>query len=189
MLESARERDVLLRRTAPHLVRPLPMVVPLSRDLPPREGVLFDVGHRLGDGFRLAAGTPRRALPRPRRLGVTETVRLLPGVRREGLRGALLNWDGQLEDDARLVVGLARTAASYGARVVTRARVAGRRRRRAPRVRDELTGATAAGRRARGRQRHRRLGRRARARGRAAAQQGRARRPARGRPRLARPRR
>ena len=120
--ESARERDLLLRVTAPHLVRPLPMAVPLSRDLAPRDGLLFDVGHRVGDGFRLAAGTPRSALPRPRRMGVAETVRLLPAVRRDGLRGGLLNWDGQLEDDARLVVGLARTAASYGARIVTYAR-------------------------------------------------------------------
>ena len=34
-----------------------------------------------------------------------------PVVRRSGLRGGLVAWDGQLEDDARLVVALARTAA------------------------------------------------------------------------------
>ncbi len=141
VLESARERDVLLRRTAPHLVRPLPMVVPLSHDLGRGPGLLFDVGHRLGDGFRLAAGTPRSALPRPRRLGVTETTRLLPAVRRDGLRGALLNWDGQLEDDARLVVGLARTAAAHGARIVTYARALSVDGTGAT-VRDERTGAT-----------------------------------------------
>jgi glycerol-3-phosphate dehydrogenase len=118
--ESARERDVLLRRTAPHLVRPLPMVVPLGDDISRRDGVLFDAGHRTGDSLRLLAGTPRSALPRPRRIGVTETARLVPAVRRDGLRGGLLNWDGQLEDDARLVVALARTAASYGARILTR---------------------------------------------------------------------
>jgi len=121
--ESARERDLLLRRTAPHLVRALPMAVPLGPDVGRREAMVFDLGHRVADGFRLAAGTPRGALPRPRRLGVPETTRLLPGVRRDGLRGALLNWDCQLEDDARLVVALARTAASYGARVLTRVRV------------------------------------------------------------------
>jgi glycerol-3-phosphate dehydrogenase len=136
--ESARERDILLRRTAPHLVRPLPMVVPLGDDIGRRNGVLFDAGHRTGDALRLLAGTPRSALPRPRRIGVTETSRLVPGVRRDGLRGGLLNWDGQLEDDARLVVALARTAASYGARVLTRvAALDG-----TGRVRDELTGAT-----------------------------------------------
>jgi glycerol-3-phosphate dehydrogenase len=119
-LESARERDVLLRRTAPHLVRPLPMLIPLGPDVGRRDGLLFDAGHRSADVLRFVAGTPRDALPRPRRVGVTETVRLLPAVRREGLRGAVLNWDGQLEDDARLVIALARTAASYGARILTR---------------------------------------------------------------------
>lgn len=137
--ESARERDILLRRTAPHLVRPLPMVVPLGDDIGRRGGALVDAGHRTGDLLRLLAGTPRSALPRPRRLGVTETARLLPGVRREGLRGGLVNWDGQLEDDARLVVALARTAASYGARVLTRVAAVDS----AGLVRDELTGESA----------------------------------------------
>jgi glycerol-3-phosphate dehydrogenase len=136
--ESARERDVLLRRTAPHLVRPLPMLVPLGRDVGRRDGMLFDAGHRTGDVLRLLAGTPRSALPRPRRIGVTETVRLTPGVRRDGLRGALLNWDGQLEDDARLVIALARTAASYGARILTRVSAVDG----SGTIRDELTGAT-----------------------------------------------
>ena len=59
----------------------------------------------------LAAGTPRDLLPRPRRLSRTETLGLAPALRAAGLRGGLLSWDGQLEDDARLVVGIARTAA------------------------------------------------------------------------------
>lgn len=122
VLESARERDILLRHTAPHLVRPLPMVVPLSRDVGSLDSHVIGGAHRLADGFRRIARTPGSALPPPRRLGVPETTRLLPGVRHDGLRGGLLNWDGQLEDDARLVVALARTAASYGARIVTRAR-------------------------------------------------------------------
>jgi glycerol-3-phosphate dehydrogenase len=120
--ESAREREVLLSRTAPHLVRPLPMVAPLTPDLGRRDGALLGAGHWAGNVLRRTAGTRYGALPRPRRLGVAETVRLLPAVRRDGLRGGLLGWDGQLEDDARLVVALARTAASYGARVITRAR-------------------------------------------------------------------
>ena len=136
-LESARERDVLLRRTAPHLVRPLPMLVPLGSDASRRDGLMVGAGFGAADVLRFLAGTPRGALPRPRRIGVTETVRLLPAVKRDGLRGAMLNWDGQLEDDARLVVALARTAASYGARVLTRVAATS-----ASTVRDELTGQT-----------------------------------------------
>jgi len=47
--------------------------------------------------------------------------RLVPGVRPG--RGGVVFWDGQLVDDARLVVALARTAAAYGARVLTGAAV------------------------------------------------------------------
>jgi glycerol-3-phosphate dehydrogenase len=119
-MESARERGILMTRTAPHLVRALPMVVPLSRDVSARDGLLVEAGHRSADLLRLASRTPRATLPRPRRIGIAETTRLLPGVRREGLRGASLNWDGHLEDDARLVVAIARTAAAHGARILTR---------------------------------------------------------------------
>ena len=66
----------------------------------------------------------------------------MPGLRADGLRGGLLSWDGQLEDDARLVVALARTAAAYGARVLTRTRVTELSGDGAV-VRDELTGGTA----------------------------------------------
>jgi glycerol-3-phosphate dehydrogenase len=123
-MESARERGILMSTTAPHLVRPLPMVVPLGRDISPKDGFLFDAGHRTGDVLRAVARTRRSTLPRPRRISVAETARLVPAVRREGLRGGLLNWDGHLEDDARLVVAVARTAAAHGARIITHARYA-----------------------------------------------------------------
>lgn len=121
-LESARERRTLMTRTAPHLVRALPMLVPLTPDVSAREEILVDAGHRTAGLLTAAVGTPRATLPRARRTTRTETSRLLPAVRRDGLRGGLLNWDGQLEDDARLVVALARTAAAHGAKVLTRVR-------------------------------------------------------------------
>jgi glycerol-3-phosphate dehydrogenase len=52
----------------------------------------------------------------------------------------MLGWDGQLEDDARLVTTVARTAASYGAHVRTRARVLSASGT-SVQLRDELTGA------------------------------------------------
>jgi glycerol-3-phosphate dehydrogenase len=120
--ESARERGILMRRTAPHLIRPLPMVIPLSADVDRTAQLLIGAGARAADVLRAAARTPRSTLPGPRRLGVAETVRLLPEVRRDGLRGGWLNWDGHLEDDARLVIAIARSAAAHGARVLTRVR-------------------------------------------------------------------
>ena len=65
----------------------------------------------------------------------------MPALRPEGLRGGLLSWDGQLEDDARLVTTVARTAASYGARVRTHVRVLSATGTEVE-LRDELTGET-----------------------------------------------
>ncbi|WP_433226433.1 glycerol-3-phosphate dehydrogenase/oxidase [Actinomadura formosensis] len=137
--ESAVERDALMRRTAPHLVRALPFVLPLTPLVSPAQAALAHAGMRAGDLLRLAARTPRSVLPRPRRLSAVETLRLAPALRPHGLRGGLLSWDGQLADDARLVTALARTAAGHGARVLTRCRAVELTGDGAL-VRDELTG-------------------------------------------------
>ncbi|MEV4217820.1 glycerol-3-phosphate dehydrogenase/oxidase [Nonomuraea sp. ATR24] len=137
--ESAVERGFLLRRTAPHLVRAHPYVLPLTREVSRRQQALVMAGYRLGDGLRAAARTPRRLLPGPSRLTAERTRRLVPALDGEGLRGGLLSWDGRLLDDARLVVAVARTAAGQGARVLTRCRALELTGTGA-RVRDELTG-------------------------------------------------
>jgi glycerol-3-phosphate dehydrogenase len=118
--ESAVERGILLARTAPHLVRPLPMLLPFLPPVSTRDARLLHLGYRLGDLLRAAARTPAAVLPRVRRVGAAEAATLVPAVRRDGLRGGLIGWDGQLVDDARLVVAIARTAAGHGARILTR---------------------------------------------------------------------
>jgi glycerol-3-phosphate dehydrogenase len=118
--ESARERDLLMTVTAPHLVRTLPMVIPVHRHTPAAQALTMWAGTGLGDVLRRAAGTRSAVLPPPRLLTPAQTRRLLPGVADRGLRGGILSFDGQLVDDARLVVALARTAAGHGARVLTR---------------------------------------------------------------------
>ncbi|TFV64885.1 UNVERIFIED_ORG: glycerol-3-phosphate dehydrogenase/oxidase [Bacillus sp. AZ43] len=117
--ESARERAVLMGTTAPHLVRRLPFLVPdvAGRDVT----ALAAAGGRLGDAVRLSVPGGRASLPSTRRVGADEVSRLVPGVRSG--RGGVVFWDGQLSDDARLVVALARTAAAYGATVLTGAAV------------------------------------------------------------------
>ncbi len=117
--ESARERHILMSKTAPHLVRPLPFVAPLDDAMPPLHGAFTETGIRAGDVLRIASGTRRALLPGPRRISRHEALRLVPGLRVDDLRGAILFWDGQIEDDARLVIAIARTAASHGARILT----------------------------------------------------------------------
>lgn len=138
--ESAVERGILMDVTAPHLVHALPMLTPLTDAVPRATAALTLAGLHAGDLLRRSAHTTARTLPRPRRLNATETLSLAPALRAEGLRGGLLAWDGQLEDDARLVTTVARTAATHGAHVRTRARVLTATGTRV-RVRDELTGA------------------------------------------------
>jgi glycerol-3-phosphate dehydrogenase len=132
---SMTERRVLLERVAPHLVRPLPMLLPARG----RRGVLTGAGLVTADLMSRAAGTRRATLPRPRRVGAAEAARLAPALRRAGLRGGWVSWDGQLVDDVRLVVAIARTAAGLGARVLTRCRALELTGDGA-RLRDELTG-------------------------------------------------
>lgn len=140
--ESAVERGVLMTRTAPHLTRPTPWLVPHYAPAGRRERVLTMGGFIAGDLLRRAARTPGSVLPGPRRLTPAAAVACAPGIREEDLIGASLGWDGQLVDDARLVTAIARSAALYGARVLTRVRALDTTGAGA-RVRDELTGAEA----------------------------------------------
>ncbi|WP_121254146.1 glycerol-3-phosphate dehydrogenase/oxidase [Nocardioides ferulae] len=139
--ESAVERGVLMEVTAPHLTRPMPMLLPLNSSVTPPLAALTRAGLLAGDALRFGARTSSGTLPRPRRLTATETLGLAPALRPAGLRGGLLSWDGQLEDDARLVTTIARTAADHGAHVRTRARVL-EASGSGVRLRDELTGTT-----------------------------------------------
>ncbi|MGB2711243.1 MAG: glycerol-3-phosphate dehydrogenase/oxidase, partial [Conexibacter sp.] len=139
--ESARERAVLMGVSAPHLVRALPMLFPLGAELGRASGIKIEAGLRFGDLLRACAGTSRRRLPPARRISAAEACRLVPELSDRGLRGALLHWDGQIEDDVRLVLAVARTAAAYGARILTYVRASALGAGGAS-VRDERTGTT-----------------------------------------------
>ena len=57
--ESARERAILLGRTAPHLVHPLPMVVPLNAEVSKTQARLAMAAYRVADATE--AGRPAPA--------------------------------------------------------------------------------------------------------------------------------
>ena len=109
--ESLRERH-LLRRLAPHLIRPMPFVVPTRRVT---GRAALRVGLSLYDG--LATG---RNLSRHRRMSADEVGRVAPGLARTS--GGYRFWDCAT-DDARLVVEVLRAAAGFGALIANRAAV------------------------------------------------------------------
>ena len=139
--ESAVERGILMEVTAPHLTRAMPYVVPFTSSTGRAQQLLTRAGMRAGDLLRRGARTSADTLPPPRRLSTTELLAMAPPLRSAGLTGGTLSWDGQLEDDARLVTTIARTAAAHGAHVRTRARVLSATGTRVD-LRDELSGAT-----------------------------------------------
>jgi len=116
---SARERGILMESTAPHLTRALSQVTPVQDRYPLPVNVLSRLGFLGGDFLRVLAGTSGKTLPRSRTISKKRVRELCPAVETSDLRFGYVNNDGQLVDDARLVTALARTAAGYGARVLT----------------------------------------------------------------------
>ena len=117
--EALRERGTILHN-APHLSRALAFVMPLYG----RRGGWFERWF-YGAGLKaydLLAG--RQALAGARHLDRREALAALPGVRPDGLAGAIQYWDGQF-DDARLALALARTAEDLGAVVLNHCPVVG----------------------------------------------------------------
>ena len=113
--EALRERQHLLSN-APHLVHPMPFVMPAYRRT---DQLVYGLGLKLYDWL---AG-PARLGP-TRLLSHAETLLALPGVRVSNLVGGVEYWDAQF-DDARLALALARTAASQGALLLNHMPVTG----------------------------------------------------------------
>ncbi len=128
--EALHERGLLTTRLAPHLVRPLPILVPLVT-VPGEKGAARKLGHRAWQRFYLGSGVALydifaglvgggRGMPPHRHLTKSSARRLFPSLREDILTGAIRYYDGQV-DDARYVTTMARTAASLGAAIVTSA--------------------------------------------------------------------
>ena len=137
--EALRERDLLVTRLAPHLVKPVPFLYPLYRKVVERPYV--GAGLVIYDAME---GT-RRPVPYHRHLTARGALRRAPALRSDRLAGAMVYYDAQV-DDARHTLTVARTAAAHGAIVLTRASVTSLLRSpdgervTGARVRDEETG-------------------------------------------------
>lgn len=115
--ESSRERSAFLR-IAPHLVRPLPIVIPtygnglkgkafLSAGMCVYDLLTFD---------RNRALQKSRQIPPGRFLSRTQMLQLFPGIHAEGLTGGALFHDGQMVSPCRLALSLIRSASGLSAR-------------------------------------------------------------------------
>jgi len=115
VMEALKERGLLLQN-APHLVRNLGFVVP-NYDW--WEAPFYGLGLKL---YNLLAG--KYGFGASRILSKEETLRDLPTIRVEGLRGGVIYFDGQF-DDSRLLVNLVTTAFEQGAVLLNYAQVSG----------------------------------------------------------------
>jgi glycerol-3-phosphate dehydrogenase len=135
--ENHAERRALSSRVAPHLVRPLPFLVPVYDDSPYGRAAL-------GAGVMLysALSLFRDGTGRP--LSPTTAKRYVPALRTRGLRGVVLYHDHQM-NDSRLALTVALAAQRAGATLLNHAEVVALRKANGrvcgAQVRDVLTGA------------------------------------------------
>jgi glycerol-3-phosphate dehydrogenase len=113
MREACTERD-LLRRLAPHLVRPLPMVLPVSDR---KRRVQFGVGLWAYDAL-----ASFRNMKVHKHISGPETEALVPALPPGRVRGGFLFYDA-VTDDVRLVMENLIQACGYGATVANYLRV------------------------------------------------------------------
>lgn len=111
-----RERDLLLDRIAPHLVRRVPLLMPFTRGL--GERLTIGAGLSLYDAAAFSVRQPG-ILPGHRQLPRRAVQRLAPSVATPEMTGAVQFYEAQV-DDARLTITAVRTAAAYGALVAAR---------------------------------------------------------------------
>jgi glycerol-3-phosphate dehydrogenase len=108
VMEALKERGLLLQN-APHLVHDLQFVVP---NYSWWEAPFYGIGLKIYDVLAGKYGFGKSKILSPE-----ETLRDLPTLKQEGLRGGVIYHDGQF-DDARLLIDLMKTAVDYGGVVV-----------------------------------------------------------------------
>ena len=115
--EALRERELSLRLLAPHLVKPLPFLYPLTQRVWERPYVaagifLYD---RMGGA---------KSVPGQQHVTRSGALRVAPALKRDSLIGGIRYYD-TVVDDARHSLTVARTAANYGAVIRTSTQVVG----------------------------------------------------------------
>jgi glycerol-3-phosphate dehydrogenase len=116
MRESNRELNALLR-IAPHLVSPLPIAIPTYGHGMQSKGLLrlaLRVYDLITCDRNRGLTDPQRRVPRPRIISRQECLRLFPGLKREGLTGAVVFHDGHMYSPPRLALSYLKSAVGAG---------------------------------------------------------------------------
>ncbi|MBD0863808.1 glycerol-3-phosphate dehydrogenase [Gordonia sp. zg691] len=115
--EALKERELSLRLLAPHLVKPLPFLYPLTRRVweRPYVGAGIFLYDRMGGA---------KSVPGQRHVTRSGALRAAPALKRDSLIGGIRYYD-TVVDDARHSLTVARTAANYGAVIRTSTQVIG----------------------------------------------------------------
>ncbi|GGM49855.1 FAD-dependent oxidoreductase [Longimycelium tulufanense] len=116
--EALLDRALLLQKIAPHLVRPVPFLYPLTHHVWERPYV--GAGLTLYDTMGLSRRNPR-GLPRHRHYSRRGALAQFPDLRPDVLVGGVQFWEAQV-DDARHTMTIVRTAVGYGALAANRTR-------------------------------------------------------------------
>ena len=114
--ESLREREILMR-IAPHLVRPLPILLPIYKRAR-RGSWAIRFGMWAYDLLSF-----HKTLPRHRFLSREQVLQVIPSLQTRDLEGAAIYYDAQVEFAERLVFENVLSAAENGATVKTYTRV------------------------------------------------------------------
>jgi glycerol-3-phosphate dehydrogenase len=126
MRESIRERMNLMR-IAPHLVHPLPCLIPTYGHFIKGREIMF-IALLLNDLIsfdRNRLRDPQKHLPPGRILSKDECLAQLPGINPKGLNGGAVWYDGQMYNSERLTLAFALSAAGKGAAVANYVEVIG----------------------------------------------------------------
>lgn len=115
--EALTEQTLMLDRLCPHLVKPVPFLVPLTRRI-------WERGYIGAGAFLYDTLAGRRSLPRHRHLTRRGVLGRFPGLRGDRMIGGIQLWDAQV-DDARHTMTLTRTARMHGAVTLSSVRAEG----------------------------------------------------------------
>ena len=115
MRESIRERRIMMK-IAPHLVHPLPFVIPTYGHFIKGPEAMF-VALKINDLIsfdRNFLPDPQKRLPAGKVISKEECLRKIPGVDEENLTGGAIWYDAQLYNSERMIFSILRSASDSG---------------------------------------------------------------------------